>query len=175
MTDQSVPQVTFKTGYHKDGVCGPDSFVWSDRTSNEIFNARNVVVFALPGAFTPTCSSNHLPGYNQSAEELRALGVDEIICVSVNDPFVMWTWGQDQHADNVTLLPDGNGEFTRGMDMLVEKCNLGFGERSWRYSMYVENGIIQKMFIEPGIENNCDSDPFTVSDADTMLDYLKNK
>ena len=173
MQGQPVPQVTFKTGYHRNGVCGPDSFIWQERTSEEIFNGRKVIVFALPGAFTPTCSSTHLPGYQKLHTEFDAQGIDEIICLSVNDAFVMWAWGQDQDVEHITLLPDGNGDFTRAMGMMVEKCNLGFGERSWRYSMYVNDGTIEQMFVEPGFEHNCGSDPFEVSDAHTMLDYLR--
>nr|MDJ0808428.1 glutathione peroxidase [Gammaproteobacteria bacterium] len=124
--------------------------------------------FALPGAFTPTCSSTHVPRYNQLAPQLKAQGIDEIVCVSVNDAFVMNEWQREQHADNITFLPDGNGEFSRGMGMLVDKQDLGFGERSWRYSMLVRDGVIEKMFIEPEVAG----DPFEVSDADTMLAYI---
>ncbi len=125
-------------------------------------------MFALPGAFTPTCSSTHVPRYNQLAPVLKQNGVDEIVCVSVNDAFVMNEWKAEQHADNITFLPDGNGDFSRGMGMLVEKNDLGFGERSWRYSMLVKDGVIQKMFIEPDVPG----DPFEVSDADTMLAHV---
>ena len=127
-----------------------------------------MVVFSLPGAFTPTCSSTHLPRYNELAPAFFANGVDSILCVSVNDTFVMNEWAKDQEADNITLVPDGNGEFTEGMGMLVDKAELGFGKRSWRYSMLVKDGVIQKMFIEP----QKPGDPFEVSDADTMLRYI---
>jgi glutaredoxin-like protein len=127
-----------------------------------------VVVFSLPGAFTPTCSSTHLPRFNELAKTFRENGVDEILCMSVNDAFVMDAWKESQEADNVTLIPDGNGDFTAGMGMLVDKSDLGFGKRSWRYSMLVKDGVIEKMFIEP----NVPGDPFEVSDADTMLDYI---
>jgi len=141
---------------------------WATVTTDEIFANRNVVVFSLPGAFTPTCSSTHLPRYNELAPVFKANGIDEIVCVSVNDPFVMEEWAKDQEADNVMLLPDGNGEFTEKMGMLVDKTDLNFGERSWRYSMLVRNRRIEKMFIEPQEPG----DPFKVSDADTMLDYI---
>lgn len=154
-----VPQVTFRT--RKDGE-------WKDVTTGQIFDGRTVVVFALPGAYTPTCSSTHLPRYNELAPIFRKVGVDEIVCLSVNDPFVMSEWQQDQNAPNITFIPDGNGEFTSAMGMLVDKRNLGFGKRSWRYSMLVRNGTIEKMFIEPEKEG----DPFEVSDADTMLAYV---
>ena len=134
-----------------------------------------MVLFSLPGAFTPTCSTSHLPRYEELYEEFKALGVDAVVCLSVNDAFVMYQWGKSQNAENVFLLPDGNGEFTRKMGMLVDKNNLGFGQRSWRYSMYVENGEIKQLFSEVGFEDNCETDPFEVSDADTMLGYLKTR
>lgn len=156
---QRVPQAAFKTRSDHD---------WETLTSEDIFAGRTVIVFALPGAFTPTCSSSHVPRFNQLAPLFRAHGVDEIVCVSVNDAFVMNEWKIAQKADNITFLPDGNGEFSRGMGMLVGKEDLGFGLRSWRYSMLVRDGVIEKMFIEPEEPG----DPFVVSDADTMLAYL---
>jgi len=147
---------------------GPD---WGETSSAEIFGGRNVVVFSLPGAFTPTCSSMHLPRYEELAPVFASLGIDEIVCVSVNDPFVMEEWGKAESADKVRLLPDGNAEFTRGMGLLVDKSALNFGARSWRYSMLVRDGVIEKMFVEPDKAG----DPFEVSDADTMLAYLDPK
>lgn len=168
-----VPSVVFKTRVRDESVEGPNPFRWQDRTTQEIFGGKRVVVFSLPGAFTPTCSSTHLPRYEELADEIKALGVDEIICLSVNDAFVMFQWGKQQGANKVFLLPDGNGEFTRKMGMLVDKSNLGFGMRSWRYSMVVNDGTIEKMFVEPGYGDNYGEDPFEVSDAETMLAYLK--
>jgi glutaredoxin-like protein len=159
---QSVPQVAFRTR-----VGGK----WKSLTTDEIFKGRTVVVFSLPGAFTPTCSSTHLPRYNELAPAFRANGVDAIVCISVNDAFVMNEWAKEQESANVTLLPDGNGEFTEKMGMLVDKSDLGFGKRSWRYSMLVKDGVIQKMFIEP----QKPGDPFEVSDADTMLACINPK
>ncbi|AUX20443.1 glutathione amide-dependent peroxidase [Sorangium cellulosum] len=156
---QRVPDVTFRT--RVDGQ-------WKDVTSKEVFSGKKVVVFALPGAFTPTCSSSHVPRYNELAHEFKRRGVDTIACVSVNDAFVMDEWCKAQHADDVLFLPDGNGEFTDKMGMLVDKTELGFGKRSWRYSMLVEDGVIKKMFIEPEVEG----DPYETSDADTMLKHL---
>lgn len=156
---QKVPQVVFKTRQ------GPE---WIDVSSDELFKDRTVVVFSLPGAFTPTCSSSHVPRYNQLTPALKQQGVDEVVCISVNDAFVMNQWQHEQHADKITFIPDGNADFTRGMGMLVEKQDLGFGERSWRYSMLVKNGIVEKMFIEPDLPG----DPFEVSDAETMLHYI---
>ena len=125
-------------------------------------------MFSLPGAFTPTCSSAHVPRYNQLVSDFRANGVDDIICISVNDAFVMNEWQKDQKAENIIFMPDGNGEFSAGMGMLVDKSDLGFGKRSWRYSMLVKDGVVDKMFIEADV----DGDPFEVSDADTMLHYV---
>ena len=170
-----VPSVTFKTRVRNEALGGPNPFEWKDLTSDEIFKGKNVVVFSLPGAFTPTCSTSHLPRYEELYADFKAQGVDAVVCVSVNDAFVMFQWGKSQNAKNVFLLPDGNGEFTRKMGMLVDKTNLGFGLRSWRYSMYVEDGEIKKLFAEPGFSDNCPTDPFEVSDADTMLNYLQQR
>lgn len=156
---QRVPSVVFKT--RKNG-----EFV--DTTSDEIFKSRTVIVFSLPGAFTPTCSSTHLPRFNELASVFKENGVDDIVCMSVNDAFVMDAWKQDQEAENITVIADGNGEFTEAMGMLVDKTDLGFGKRSWRYSMLVRDGVIVKQFIEAETEG----DPFEVSDADTMIDYI---
>ncbi|MDN0073523.1 glutathione peroxidase [Crenobacter sp. SG2303] len=156
---QRVPNVIFHTRVGND---------WKDISTGELFKGKTVVVFSLPGAFTPTCSSTHLPRYNELAPTFAANGVDSILCVSVNDTFVMNEWAKDQEAQNITMVPDGNGDFTEGMGMLVDKLDLGFGRRSWRYSMLVKDGVIEKMFIEPQEPG----DPFKVSDADTMLDYI---
>ncbi|MGR8946912.1 MAG: glutathione peroxidase [Gammaproteobacteria bacterium] len=156
---KSVPKVTFRVR---------DGHTWQEVSTDEIFNGKNVIVFSLPGAFTPTCSSSHVPRYNQLADEFKRHGIDEIVCVSVNDAFVMQEWQEDQQAWNIRFIPDGNGEFSEQMGMLVGKEDLGFGRRSWRYSMLVRDGKIEKMFIEqerPG-------DPYDVSDADTMLKYI---
>jgi len=169
-----VPNVIFKTRVRNDALGGPNPFEWKDWSTDEIFKGKKVVVFSLPGAFTPTCSTSHLPRYEELYEEFKAQGVDSIVCVSVNDAFVMYQWGLSQKAKNVFLLPDGNGELSRKMGMLVDKSNLGFGMRSWRYSMLVDDGEIVKLFSEPGYEDNCPTDPFEVSDADTMLNYLKS-
>jgi peroxiredoxin len=173
MLSNRIPAVTFKTRVRDEAMPGPNPFRWQDLTSDEIFNGKKVVLFSLPGAFTPTCSSNHLPRYEELHDEFLAQGVDQIICISVNDAFVMFQWGKHVGAKNIFLLPDGNGEFTRKMGMLVDKSNLGFGMRSWRYSMLLNDGIIEKTFVEEQFGDNCPVDPFEVSDADTMLAYLK--
>lgn len=172
---ERVPNVVFKTRVRDESVPGSNPYRWQDLTTQEIFGGKKVVLFSLPGAFTPTCSSNHLPRYEELYEEFKALGVDQIICLSVNDAFVMFQWGKQIGAKNVFLLPDGNGEFTRKMGMLVDKSNLGFGMRSWRYSMLVDDGKIEAIFIEADHADNCPTDPFEVSDADTMLAYLKGE
>lgn len=171
----TLPEVTFKTRVRDEAVGGENPYRWQDRTTAELFGGKKVVVFSLPGAFTPTCSSTHLPGYEAKYDELKALGVDSVICLSVNDAFVMFQWAKNLNSSKVFMLPDGNADFTRGMGMLVKKENLGFGDRSWRYSMYVEDGVIKKMFVEPGMMDNCPTDPFEVSDVDTMLAYLRGR
>jgi len=170
-----VPSIVLKTRVRDESVEGPNPYRWQDTTTEEIFAGKKVVLFSLPGAFTPTCSSNHLPRYEELFDEFKAQGVDAIYCISVNDAFVMFQWGKQQGAKNVKLLPDGNGEFTEAMGMLVDKSNLGFGSRSWRYSMLVNDMTIEKVFSEEGMSDNCPTDPFEVSDADTMLAYLKNE
>jgi glutaredoxin-like protein len=156
---QKIPSVTFKTRKNS---------VWLDVTSQDLFTDKKVVLFALPGAFTPTCSSSHLPRYNELYPVFQANGIDAIYCLSVNDTFVMNAWQDDQSAEKIIMLPDGNGEFSQAMGMLVKKQNLGFGDRSWRYAMIVNNSIIEKMFIEPEV----DGDPFGISDADTVLKFI---
>ncbi len=156
---QNIPEAVFQTRHNND---------WLAVSTQEIFAGKRVVVFSLPGAFTPTCSSTHLPRYNELAKVFKAEGIDEIVCISVNDGFVMESWGADQDADNIRLLPDGNGTFTEGMGMIADMSAVGFGKRSWRYSMLVDDGKIEKMFIEPVKPG----DPFEVSDADTMLNYI---
>jgi glutaredoxin-like protein len=156
---QRIPNVTFPVRRQNE---------WVNISTDELFKGKTVIVFALPGAFTPTCSTTHLPGYNELAPVFRENGVDEIICLSVNDTFVMNEWAKDQECDNITLIPDGNGQFSEGMGMLVDKSDLGFGKRSWRYSMLVKDGVIAKMFIEPEVPG----DPFEVSDAETLLKFI---
>ena len=156
---QQIPQVTFNLMVDDQ---------WKKINTQELFAGQNVIVFSLPGAFTPTCSSTHLPRYNELASVFAANGIDRILCVSVNDTFVMNSWAADQQADNIEFIPDGNGDFSAAMDMLVDKSDIGFGKRSWRYSMLVRDAKIEKMFIEADLPG----DPFAVSDADTMLNYL---
>ena len=159
MEGVKIPQSVFKTRENGE---------WKNVDSSDIFEGKTVVVFSLPGAFTPTCSSTHVPRYEELYEVFKTEGVDEIYCVSVNDAFVMGAWKIDEEVKNIKFLPDGNGEFTQKMEMLVDKSDIGFGKRSWRYSMLVKNGVVEKIFSEPQKEG----DPFEVSDADTMLNYI---
>jgi glutaredoxin-like protein len=161
-TGNKVPQVKFKVRVGHE---------WAEKTTDDFFKGKRVALFALPGAFTPTCSSVHLPRYNELYDVFKANGIDDVICLSVNDSFVMNSWQEDQDAPNITMLPDGNGEFSKKLGFLVDKKDLGFGNRSWRYSMVVNDGVIEKMFIEQ--ENP--GDPFGVSNAETMLEYLNPK
>ena len=158
-----VPQVQFV--FRENG-----EFV--NRTSSELFNGKRVVVFSLPGAFTPTCSAYQLPGFEEKYDDFRSLGIDDIYCISVNDGFVMNAWAQDQNIEKVKLIPDGNAYFTRSMGMLVNKSNLGFGDRSWRYAMVVDNGVISKLFLEEGMRDNADSDPYEETTPEKVLEYV---
>ena len=156
-----VPQVTFRL--RRDGA-------WLEKSSDDFFKGRAVVMFAVPAAFSTSCSARHLPGYVALAKNIKAMGIDEIFCVAVNDAFVMNAWARDQGIDGeVTLLPDGNGDFTRAMGMLTDRRDLGFGERSRRYAMIVRDGVIEALFAE---DPQHDADPFEVSDAITLLDFL---
>jgi thioredoxin-dependent peroxiredoxin len=160
-----IPQVEFV--FRENG-----EFV--NRTSAELFNGKRVVIFSLPGAFTPTCSAYQLPGFEEKYEEFTALGIDAIYCVSVNDGFVMNAWAQDQNIEKVKLIPDGNAYFTRSMGFLVNKSNLGFGARSWRYAAVVDNGIIEKLFVEDGQRDNADTDPYEASTPEAVFEYVKS-
>lgn len=169
---QTVPNVTFKTRVRDDSIDHENPFRWEDKTTADIFAGKSIVIVALPGAFTPTCSSTHLPGFEAKYDELKAKGVDEVYCLSVNDAFSMFQWSKQLGIEKVKMLPDGNGDFSRQLGMLVKKENLGFGNRSWRYSMHVVDGEIKQQFVEPGKMDNCPEDPFSCSDADTMLNAL---
>jgi peroxiredoxin len=160
-----IPQVEFV--FRENG-----EFV--NRTSSELFDGKRVVIFSLPGAFTPTCSAYQLPGFEEKYDDFIGSGIDAIYCVSVNDGFVMNAWAQDQNIKNVTLIPDGNAYFTRSMGMLVTKSNLGFGNRSWRYAAVVDNGIIEKLFVEDGQRDNAETDPYEATTPEVVLEYVKS-
>jgi peroxiredoxin len=175
MTPNQIPDAVFHTRVRNDSLGGPNPFEWKDVTTHDIFANKKIVLFAVPGAFTPACSDTHLPGYEAQCDAFLENGVDRVICLSVNDAFVMFQWAKAQNIAKVFMLPDGNGEFTRKMGMLVERGNQGMGMRSWRYSMYVADGNIEKMFVEPGFKDNPSGVPVQVSDADTILSYLKSR
>jgi thioredoxin-dependent peroxiredoxin len=158
-----VPQVEFV--FRESG-----EFV--NKTTAELFNDKRIIIFSLPGAFTPTCSAYQLPGFEEKYDDFLGLGIDDIYCISVNDGFVMNAWAQDQNIEKVKLIPDGNAYFTRSMGMLVNKSNLGFGDRSWRYAMIVNNGIIEKLWVEEGKSDNANSDPYDMTTPETALMYL---
>ena len=160
-----VPQVEF---VFREGA----NFV--NRTTADLFDGKRVVIFSLPGAFIPTCSAYQLPGFEEKYEEFAALGIDAIYCVSVNDGFVMNAWAQDQNIEKVKLIPDGNAYFTRSMGMLVNKSNLGFGPRSWRYAAVVDDGVIEKLFVENGQRDNADTDPYEATTPETVFEYVKS-
>ncbi|AXA33915.1 peroxiredoxin [Francisella adeliensis] len=170
-----VPEVTFRTRVRDESIGGDNPFKWEDVTTGDIFNNKRVIVFALPGAYTPTCSTYQLPGFENNADKFKELGIDDIYVLSVNDTFVMNKWIQAQGVKNIKPIPDGNGEFTKGMDMLVDKSNLGFGHRTWRYAMVVANGEVEKMFVEPGKRDNADDDPYGESSPETVMKYLESK
>ena len=171
---ERVPSVTFKTRVRDESIGGDNPFRWQDLSSEELFGGRRVVAFSLPGAFTPTCSNEQCPAYERHFDEFRAHGVDEIVCIAVNDAFVMYQWSRKLHADRVRFVPDGSGHFTRAMGMMVNKDHLGFGERSWRYAMVVDDGTIRALFEEPGRnDTGDDDDPYEVSDPETVLAWLR--
>ncbi|MGO4563769.1 peroxiredoxin [Rhizobium sp. 2YAF20] len=173
MIGKKVPFVTFRTRVRDESVGGSNPFRWQDVTSQDYFGGRRVVLFSLPGAFTPTCSNFQLPDFEKLYEEFKSEGIDEIYCISVNDAFVMNAWGKSQGLVNIKLIPDGSGEFTRKMGMLVSKDNVGFGMRSWRYAAVIDNGTVEQWFEEEGHSDNADSDPYGVSSPQNILDNLK--
>ena len=171
---KKVPQnVVFKTRVRDESIGGPNPYRWEDVKSKDYFKRKRVVLFSLPGAFTPTCSTYQLPDYEKLFPEFQACGIKDIYCLSVNDAFVMNAWAKSQNLENVKVIPDGSGLFTKKMKMLVQKDNLGFGARSWRYSAVVKNGVIEKMFVEPGFEDNCATDPYGESSPQNVLEWLK--
>ena len=175
MTGKRVPYVTFKTRVRDESAGGPNPFRWQDMTSDDYFKGKRVILFSLPGAFTPTCSTYQLPGFEKNAEEFKKLGIDAIYCMSVNDSFVMNKWAEAQGLKNVKVIPDGSGAFTSQIGMLVDKDNLGFGKRSWRYAAIVDDGVIEACFEEPGREDNHDADPYGESSPENLLSYLTKK
>jgi peroxiredoxin len=173
MLGRQIPDVTLKTRVRDESVGGPNPYRWQDRQTGELFGKGRVVVFALPGAFTPTCSTEQCPAFERQYDDLRSAGADEVYCLSVNDAFVMFQWGRQLGLDKVKLVPDGSGDFTRRMGMLINKDHLGFGMRSWRYAMVIDDGEIVGWFEEPGINDvGADDDPYTESTPDKVLEWL---
>lgn len=173
-TGMTLPSVTFHTRVRDDSIEGTNPFRWEDKTTADYFAGKRVILFSLPGAFTPTCSTYQLPGFENGFAAFKNLGIDEIYCMSVNDSFVMNKWAQSQNLENVKVIPDGSGEFTRKMGMLVDKDNLGFGMRSWRYAAIVNDGVVEAWFEEPGLSDNCPDDPYGVSSPETVKAYLES-
>jgi peroxiredoxin len=174
MLGRQVPDVVLKTRVRDDSVDGPNPFRWQDVATGELFKGRRVAVFSLPGAFTPTCSNEQCPAFEQSYDALREAGVDEVYCLAVNDAFVMYQWGKNLGLEKVKLLPDGSADFTRRMGMLIRKDHLGFGARSWRYAMVVDDGEVVAWFEEPGInDGGIDDDPYEVSNPENVLGWLE--
>ncbi len=174
MIDRTIPDVTLKTRVRDESIGGPNPFRWQDLAVREEFAGKRVVVFSLPGAFTPTCSNEQCPAFERLHDEFHALGVDAIYCISVNDAFVMYQWGRNLGLSKIRLLPDGSGHFTRRMGMLIDKDHLGFGLRSWRYAMVVEDNTITHWFEEPGInDDGSDSDPYGETSPERVLAALR--
>lgn len=168
-----LPDVTFKTRVRDDSIDGPNPFRWEDKTTADYFAGKRVVLFSLPGAFTPTCSTYQVPGFEENYNKICEMGIDEVYCISVNDSFVMNKWAKDQCVERVKMIPDGNGDFTKGMDMLINKEHLGFGYRSWRYAAIVEDGVVTHWFEEPGINNNgSDDDPYGETSPENVISVL---
>lgn len=169
----TLPDVTFHTRVRDESIGGDNPFRWQDMTTADYFANKRVILFSLPGAFTPTCSTFQLPGFEKNAETFAGLGIDAIYCMSVNDTFVMNKWAQSQDLKAVSVIPDGAGEFSRKIGMLVSKENIGFGMRSWRYAAIINNGVIEAWFEEPGRADNHGEDPYGVSSPENLLEQLQ--
>ncbi len=174
-----LPNINFRMRVNNEFETGEACYIddidpWKSVSSKELFEGKRVVIFSLPGAFTPTCTSQQLPAYDQKFEEFKSYGIDSIYCISVNDSFVMNAWSHYLGVKNIQMIPDGTGQFTRMMGMLINKDHLGFGMRSWRYSLIANNMHIEQMFIEEGInDNGNDDDPYKATNPDNLLEFLK--
>ena len=174
MINRQIPDVTLKTRVRDENVEGPNPFRWQDLNVRDEFAGKRVVVFSLPGAFTPTCSNEQCPNFERLADDFKALGIDGVYCVAVNDAFVMYQWSKNLGLEKIRLLPDGSGNFTRRMGMLINKDHLGFGMRSWRYAMVVDDNTITHWFEEPGINDvGADDDPYGETAPERLLETLK--
>jgi len=169
-----VPDVVFHMRERDESIGGDNPFRWVRKTTTELFGGKRVIVFGLPGAFTPTCTNEQLPNFERLYDEFVQAGVDEIWCTSVNDAFSMYQWACQLGIKNVKMLPDGNGDFAEGMGMLVDKSNLGFGKRSWRYASLIDNLVIEESWVEAGMRDNCPSDPYEVSNPENVLQSLSS-
>lgn len=171
---QELPDVTFKTRVRDESIDGPNPYRWEEKTTADYFAGRRVILFSLPGAFTPTCSTYQLPGFERMAPEFADMGINNIYCMSVNDAFVMNAWAKDQNLQNVEVIPDGSGTFTEAVGLLVSKDNLGFGRRSWRYAMVVDDGVVEAFFRESGMTNDAEDDPYEFTSPESIMNYLKS-
>jgi peroxiredoxin len=172
MIGRKLPHVTFRTRVRDESIEGPNPFKWENKSTEDYFKGKKVVLFSLPGAFTPTCSTYQLPDFDKLFPDFQGKGIDAIYCLSVNDAFVMNAWGKQQGLKNIQLIPDGSAEFTRKMGMLVCKDNLGFGIRSWRYAAIIDDDVVKAWFEEPGFSDNCETDPYGESSPQNVLDQL---
>lgn len=173
MTCPSIlPAIDFNVRVRDESIEGPNPYRWDKVSSYDLFGGKKVIIFSLPGAFTPTCTTMQLPGFEENYDEFKALGIDEIYCISVNDAFVMNAWAKSQDIKNVKVIPDGSAEFTVAMDMCVCKDDVGFGVRSWRYAIIADNGRVDKIFMEPGMEHNCPTDPYGETSPERILEWL---
>ena len=172
MIGRKTPNVNLKTRVRDESIGGDNPYRWEMVQTEDLFKGKRVVLFSLPGAFTPTCSTYQLPDFEKMYGEFQDNGIDEIYCIAVNDAFVMNAWARQQGLKNVKVIPDGSGEFTRTMGMLVAKDNLGFGMRSWRYAAIVNDGVIEQWFEEPGFEDNCETDPYGMTSPQNVLESI---
>ena len=170
-----LPHVTFMVRERDDSIEGSNPYKWVEKSANDYFGKGKYILFSLPGAFTPTCSTYQLPNFEKLYSEFKELGITEIYCMSVNDSFVMNAWAKHHDIKRIKMIPDGNGEFTNGIDMLVQKNNLGFGMRSWRYAAIIEDGQLIKMLSEPGKDDNVEDDPYGISSPENVMKYLKGE
>ena len=168
-----IPDVMFAIRVRDDSIAGPNPYKWDYKETDDFFKGKRVILFSLPGAFTPTCSTYQLPGFESKYNEFKALGIDEIYCMSVNDAFVMNAWMKQQCVERVKALPDGNGVFTSEIGMDVQKYNVGFGIRSWRYAAIINDCTIEAWFEEPGKKENAEDDPYGKTSPEEVLSWLK--
>ena len=172
----SMPEnIEIQTRVRDDSIEGDNPFRWETVTTNDLFEDKRVLVIGLPGAFTPTCSTSQVPDFAEAAEEIKSYGVQKIYVVSVNDAFTMRKWLIDLGVeDKLDFIPDGNCELTNALGMAISKQNLGMGVRSWRYAMLVDNMWIEQVWVEEGLEPDCESDPYEQSTPENVIEHLKN-